>query len=341
MSQETVRSTGNGLIYTCKAHATNETDCQHIQAEIESIKESGKGFKIMERSKFKICKSGNIVKAGMDKTKTHQTFKCKDCKKRFISNLGFENMRNDPMVITRALRMYFTGMPFRDIADCLEQEGVKVSQVTVMNWVSKYSKMTAAYLDGIIPNVGNWFRADEVWIKVAGEIAYLFASMDDDTRFWLVGEMANSKHKHNTDNLLDMTKKKAGKTPTVFISDKLPAYAKSCRKIFGRGAYHKSNAGIRSTRNGVRGNRLVVKFHPSNNKMERLNGEIRDREKVFRGLKKMDTAIIDDMRIYYNFTKKHSSLDGMTPAEASGITVEGQDKWMTIIQNVAINQVTV
>ena len=33
----------------------------------------------------------------------------------------------------------------------------------------------------------------------------------------------------------------------------------------------------------------------NNNKMERLNGEIRDIEKVFRGLKRMDTPIIEGM----------------------------------------------
>jgi len=30
----------------------------------------------------------------------------------------------------------------------------------------------------------------------------------------------------------------------------------------------------------------------NNNKMERLNGEIRDREKVMRGLKKSDTPVL-------------------------------------------------
>ena len=52
----------------------------------------------------------------------------------------------------------------------------------------------------------------------------------------------------------------------------------------------------------------------NNNKMERLNGEIRDREKVFRGLKKMDAGILDGMRVCYNFTKKHGALKGKTPA---------------------------
>ena len=71
----------------------------------------------------------------------------------------------------------------------------------------------------------------------------------------------------------------------------------------------------------------------NNNKMERLNGEIRYREKVFRGLKKMDTPILEGMKAYYNFTKKHGSLKGQTPAEAAKITVDGKNKWKTIIQN--------
>jgi len=38
--------------------------------------------------------------------------------------------------------------------------------------------------------------------------------------------------------------------------------------------------------------------------MERLDGEIRDREKVFRGLKGTDAAIPDGMKVY-NPAKKH------------------------------------
>ena len=67
--------------------------------------------------------------------------------------------------------------------------------------------------------------------------------------------------------------------------------------------------------------------------MERPNGEIRDREKVFRGLKRFDTAVIAGMWVYYNHTKKHIGLDGRTPAEASKILIDGRNKWHTIIQN--------
>ena len=62
----------------------------------------------------------------------------------------------------------------------------------------------------------------------------------------------------------------------------------------------------------------------NNNKMERINGEIRDREKVMRGLKKKDTPILEGMQIYYNFIKPHEGLGGITPAEACGIVVNGE-----------------
>ena len=55
--------------------------------------------------------------------------------------------------------------------------------MTVYRRIDKYSKMTAQYLNGIAPRAGNWFRADEIWVKIAEKQGYLFASMDDDTRY--------------------------------------------------------------------------------------------------------------------------------------------------------------
>jgi putative transposase len=67
--------------------------------------------------------------------------------------------------------------------------------------------------------------------------------------------------------------------------------------------------------------------------MERINGEIRDREKTMRGLKKKDTSILQGMQVYHNFIRPHEGLDGMTPAEACGIEIKGENKWITLIQN--------
>jgi len=71
----------------------------------------------------------------------------------------------------------------------------------------------------------------------------------------------------------------------------------------------------------------------NNNQMERLNGEFRDREKVMRGIKKVDGAVIDGYQLYHNYIRPHMALDGMTPADKCGIIIEGNNKWKTIIEN--------
>jgi hypothetical protein len=67
--------------------------------------------------------------------------------------------------------------------------------------------------------------------------------------------------------------------------------------------------------------------------MERQNGEWRDREKVMRSLKSEASPVIAGMQVYHNFIRPHMGLKGKTPAEAAGIKVEGENPWLTLIQN--------
>jgi len=67
--------------------------------------------------------------------------------------------------------------------------------------------------------------------------------------------------------------------------------------------------------------------------MERLNGEVRDREKTMRGLKIQSTSVLPGYQIYHNYFRPHEALKGKTPAEKCGIVIEGENKWKTVIQN--------
>ena len=67
--------------------------------------------------------------------------------------------------------------------------------------------------------------------------------------------------------------------------------------------------------------------------MERMNGELRDRERVMRTLERADTPILTGMQIYHNYVRPHMALDGKTPAQLAGIDMQGENKWLTIIQN--------
>jgi transposase-like protein len=151
---------------------------------------------------------------------------------------------------------------------------------------------------------------------------YLIAMMDDQTRFLIAQEVAEAKYTHDARHLFQISREAVGKEPKVLITDGLPAYHEAFQKEFwtrNNGAQHIKDIHI----NG--------KVH--NNKMERLNGEIRDREKVMRGLKKPETPIIPGYQIYHNYVRPHEALDGKTLAEACGIEIQGKNKWITLIQN--------
>ena len=73
----------------------------------------------------------------------------------------------------------------------------------------------------------------------------------------------------------------------------------------------------------------------NNNQMESFNGNtVRLREEATRGLKSEDSAILTGLRLYHNFVRPHLGLPGnITPDEAAGIRIDGDNKWKTIIQN--------
>jgi hypothetical protein len=47
--------------------------------------------------------------------------------------------------------------------------------------------------------------------------------------------------------------------------------------------------------------------------MERFNGEIRDREKTMRGLKKNETPILLGYQIFHNYIRGHEASAGLLP----------------------------
>ena len=246
-----------------------------------------------------------------------------DCKKRFSFNLGFERMKVSPQVITSSIQLYFTGESLRNVQKFIRLQGVNVSHKTVYVWIKKYTKLMESYVEKIVPQVGDTWRADEVYTKVKGDMKYLFALMDDETRFWIAQEVADSKFKHDARGLLKKGKEVAQKKPRVFITDGLPAYHDAFQKEYG-GVRKGSPIHIRH---------IAIHGDRNNNKMERLNGEFRDREKVVRGLKKVESPLLSGYQIYHNYVRPHMGLDGKTPAEVCGIEIQGDNKWKTLIQN--------
>lgn len=330
------------LIYTdsfwvcdCADHKFRHVRCKHIQAiEYSLMKREDKRrenvVKIVPLKDVTCpnCDSDNAVKQGLRKNKhqTIQRFSCKDCGKKFTMNRGFEGMSATPKIITSALQLYFSGESLRGVQKFIRLQGVTVSHQTVFKWIKKYITLLKNHLDKITPMVGDAWRADEVYVKIKGDMKYLFALIDDETRFLISKEVADKKEGHDASNLFKMAKETAGTKPKVIITDGLGSYDQ---------AYQKEYWAVRRPDRTIHIRHIHLQGDLENNKMERWNGSFRDREKVVRGLKKKDSVMFDGYQIYYNYIREHMALDNKTPAEACGIKIEGNNKWETLIQNAA------
>jgi transposase-like protein len=233
-------------------------------------------------------------------------------------------MKHNPQAITTAMQMYFSGESLRNTAKTLRLIGAQVSHQTVYNWIEKYTALMDKYLDKITPQVSDTWRADELFLKVKGNMKYLYALMDDQTRYWIAQEAAETKYTADLKPLFKLGKRIAKKQPKTLITDGAPNFHEAFKDEFWTNKAETRPEHIREIQ-------LAGKVH--NNKMERLNGEIRDRERVMRTLEKSDSPILKGMEIYHNYVRPHMALDGKTPAEVAGIEVQGDNKWLTLIEN--------
>jgi len=321
----------NGWMCECPDHVYRHMICKHIFAvEFSTSLRSEVAVRRIEPienlTECLFCGSSNIVKDGVRHNKYGeiQIFYCKVCLHYFTFNIGFEKMKHNPQAITSAMQLYFSGESLRNTMKSLKLLGVEVSHQTVYNWIRKYVGLMKEYVEKIVPNVSDTWRADELYVKIKGDMKYLFALMDDETRFWIAQEVAESKYKHDARRLFQLGVKATGKKPMTLITDGLPAYHDAYKKEFWT---------MKKETRTEHVNAIKLSGNMSNNKMERFNGEIRDREKTMRGLKKNDTPILTGYQIFHNYIREHDGLEGKTPAEACGIKVEGKNRWLTLIQN--------
>jgi putative transposase len=211
-----------------------------------------------------------------------------------------------PEMITSAMQLYFSGGSLRNVQKFFRLQGINISHVAVYKWIKKYVTLMQDYLRQITPKVGDTWRSDE--LKIKGNNKYLFALMDVETRFWIAQQVSDRKNSSDIRPLFKEGKEVAGKRPNVLITDGARNFNDAYIKEF----FTISNPRTKHIRH------IRWQGDNHNNKMERMNGEIRDREKVMRGLKRQDTPILKGYQIYHNYLRPHEALDNKTPAEVLG-----------------------
>ena len=325
-----VTSYANSWSCTCPDYEFRHVTCKHIHAVVlwrklsKKIEEAHKE-KSTSNTVFytgvacKFCGSSKIIKYG--KANNKQVYFCKSCARKFVPNEGFEGMKYDPRVVTTTLDLYFKDVSLRKIADHLKQcYNLDIDHSTVYRWITKYTDIIGAYVATLEPELGDIWHTDEMKIKIGGEWRWLWNVMDERTRFHLVSIVTQGREIQDARKAFKKSKEVGNKKPRLMVTDGLASYKKAFNAEFYD--HHQSCKHIAD----------VALQESLNNVLERMHGSIREREKIMRGIKVDDTPIIPMNQIYYNFVRPHMGLEGATPAEAAGVGIAGENKWMGLLR---------
>ena len=273
------------------------------------------------------CGSIRVIKYGIASAK--QVFKCKDCKHKFTPSL-IGKSKFTPELISLTLDLYFSGTSLRKIARIIsDHTNQSLGATTVYDWIQKFVPKISEYVNSLEPQLSDSWHADELFVKMRNgvdyrknqSIAFLWNVMDRKTRFLLASKLSPLRDRTGALNAFREARKVAhGNYPETVFTDSLSSY--NGIKYDNRA----KNWNIKHVRNCG-----VSKGHGNtNNRIERMNGTLRERVKVQRGWKSWESQIAEGQRIHYNFVKPHQALEGQTPAQRANIPIE--NKWLSLLE---------
>src|SRR5580704_12685442 len=96
-----------------------------------------------------------------------------------MKKFSYRGYRFPPEIIQQAIWLYlrFT-LSLRDVEDLLAERGIMVSYETVRRWVNHFGPMIAADLRKRRPKPHTTWHLDEVYLKIAGRMVYLWRAVD-------------------------------------------------------------------------------------------------------------------------------------------------------------------
>ena len=292
------------------------------------------------------CNSNNTIKRGIRKTENRgeiPRFGCKDCGKRFVLDLGFFRMRNNPIKITQSIDLFYRGVSTRKVQEHL---GVfyphNSTHKSIYKWIVKYSKMISNYTNRLKLNVGQEVQVDEMEChrrqhheKGEGvDKNWFIDSICPDTKFLISSEFSKTRGSQPIKAVMSRIKDKTENQIQIVTTDGLVAYQKVIKKVWGWNKQLKKY--------NVLHNRNVMSEDDGhfNHPIERLHNNVRARTKVMRGFHGSlysANTIMKGFEIYYNFITKHQQIKccpyelALIDEDTKAFLKEVKNKWLGLI----------
>ena len=252
------------------------------------------------------CGNERVVKIG--KQNHQQRYLCRTCKKKFRAN-GKAPGRTQPTdVIGGAIRDYYMGMSYKQVAEGLKHryDIPQPSKRTIYQWVTDFTAHASKTLKPLRAITSGHWLVDEMMVKVGGKNRWLWNVMDSKTRYALVAHLSKDRSARTAEIVLRKALAAAVNQPKTIKSDGLPSYPRAIRSVMP-GTRHIVSKGIRARIN--------------NNRLERLNGTYRSREKTLRGMDSIETGqkYLDGYRMTYNFFREHEGINYDMPGRCAKV----------------------
>jgi transposase-like protein len=287
--------------------------------------------KVFAEDSIQCDRCGSIKVICYGKNADKQIFYCKDCQHKFRETTLIKKSKYNAELVTLTLDLYFSGLSLRKIARNVNDHfDLELDYSTIYKWIKRYVPIISEYVNSLTPQVSKTWHADELFVNMRGgkstkgktTIAFLWNVMDRQTRFLIASKLTEDRESKSAVMAFQEAVKNAhGHEPYKIYTDSLKSYQAGVSETFHKYIRHVAKCGVN-------------KPHSNNNRIERMNGTLRERVKVQRGWKTMKTPLAEGMRIQYNFVKPHMALDGKTPAQEARIEasqVRG-NKWMDLLE---------
>src|SRR5712672_2801774 len=148
-----------------------------------------------------------------------------------MTKISYAGYRFPPVIIQQAIWLYlrFT-LSFRDVEDLLAERGIMVSYETVRRWVNHFGPLIAADLRKRRPKPHTTWHLDEVYLKIAGRMVYLWRAVDAEGEVLDV-LVQTRRNKRAALKLMRKLLKKYGFVPDKLVTDDLRSYSAAARDL--------------------------------------------------------------------------------------------------------------
>ncbi|PWI04897.1 IS6 family transposase [Streptomyces sp. NWU339] len=183
---------------------------------------------------------------------------------------SYKGHRYPVRVIAHCVWRYFRfPLSFREAGELMLERGVVVSHETVRRWCAKFGQGYANGLRRRRPRPGGKWHLDEVFIKVSGELKYLWRAVDQDGN--VLDILVQSRRDQTAARrFFRRLLQRARTVPRVIVTDRLRSYGAAHREVMPS-VEHRSHQGL-------------------NNRAENSHQPTRQRERAMKGFRSVGGA---------------------------------------------------